>query len=246
MSPLRVPIAALAIDDGAGGATVAQVRRQPAAVAAGQPCHLRRAAADEAVAGTVEAVAAHAVLAVQVLRHGVAIGVFGQALVEGGVEHRDLGEVGEQLERCLDAQQVGRVVQRCQRRGGADRLQAVGIDAAGGSELFATVHHPVADAVQLAASGALDQRQQLMQCGAVVATRQHQAVLLAAALPVQHRVRAAQALGQAAEGELRVGLVDQGELDRRAAAVDDQDIACRHDYSLFDCAHQPQANGWPR
>ena len=218
-------VAALAVDDGAGGAAVAQVRREPAAGGIGHPSHLRGALADVAVAGAMEAVAAHTVLAVQLLRHRVAIGVLGQALVEGGVEYRDLRQLGEQLERRLDALQVGRVVQRCQRRGGADRQQADGVDATGRGEMLAAVHHAVADAMQLAAGGVLHQRQQVLQGCPMVTTLQQQTVLLAVVLPVQHRLRAGQALGQAAEDEVGLLLVDQGELDRRAATVDDQDVA---------------------
>ncbi|MCY1359466.1 hypothetical protein D9M69_460380 [compost metagenome] len=218
-------VAALAALDGAGRAAVAEVRRQPTAVAHGQPGHLRRAVADVAVAGAVEAVAAQAMLAVQRLRQGIAIGALGQALVEGGVEHRHLRQVRVDLDRRLDAEQVGRVVQRRQRRGGADRLEHLGVDALRAGEAFAAVYHAVADAVQLAAGGALHQRQQLGEGGAVVGAGDHQAVLLAAALPAQHRLGVAEAVGDAAQGELRVRFVDQRELDRRAAAVDHQDVA---------------------
>ena len=111
--------------------------------------------ADEAVAGAVEAIAAYTVLAIQRLGQGVAVGVFGQGLVEGGVEHHHLRQIGEQLEGGLDALQVGWIVQRGERRGVADRREHRGVDALRLGEAFATVHHPVADAMQLAASGTL-------------------------------------------------------------------------------------------
>ena len=53
----------------------------------------------------------------------------------------------------------------------------------------------------------------------MVGAGDHQAVPGFALLPVQGHLRAAQALGQAAQGEWLLGFVDQGELDRRTAAV---------------------------
>ena len=79
----------------------------------------------------MEAIAAYAVFAVQVLGQGVAVGVFGQGLVEGGIEHRHLGQAGKQFDRRFDAQQVSRVVQWGQRCGGTNRIEAGVIQAAG-------------------------------------------------------------------------------------------------------------------
>ena len=42
--------------------------------------------------------------------------------MEGRIEHRNMGGVGEQVRRRLYAQQVGRVVQRGQRDSGANGL----------------------------------------------------------------------------------------------------------------------------
>ena len=164
-------------------------------------------------------------LTVEGLWQGVAVGVLRQALVEGGVEHGDVGQLWKQRHRCLDALQVGRVVQRRQRRGGPDRLDHPVVDARGMGEQLAAMHHPVADAVELAARGVLHHQQQLGEGGAVVGVGNHQAVAVAAALPAQHRIAAAQALGEAVQGKQGVGLVDQGELDRRTAAVDHQYVA---------------------
>jgi len=86
----------------------------------------------------------------------------------------------------------------------------------------------MADAIDLAASGFLRQRQQLFQCGEVSGSGYFQALLVVAQLPVKHGFRAAQAFGQALQGESRLSFVDQGELDRRATAVDHQDVASRH------------------
>lgn len=75
------------------------------------------------------------------------------------------------------------------------------------------MHHSVANAVQTAVGGLLDSRQQLRQGAPVIGAGHVQAVFLAVLLPVQHGVRRAQALGQAAEGEVAVGWIQQGKLD---------------------------------
>jgi hypothetical protein len=67
---------------------------------------------DVAVRGAVEAVAADAVLLVEVVGQAVEVGVGRQRLVEGGVEDGDLRHVGEHLHGHADAGHVDRVVQR--------------------------------------------------------------------------------------------------------------------------------------
>ncbi|MOA03072.1 hypothetical protein D3C78_1225560 [compost metagenome] len=176
----------------------------------------------------MEAVAAHAVFLVEEVRHRVAVGVLGHALVEGGVEHADLRQAGEQGHGGFDADQVGRVVQRGQLGVGADALEHLLADQAGGGEVFAAMHHAMADAVELAAGRFLGQGQHVVEDLAVVGARQIQAFLGVAQLPVDDGFRAAETFGQALEGEGRFGFVDQGKLQRRAAAVDDQNIAGGH------------------
>ncbi|MNZ97187.1 hypothetical protein D3C78_1164130 [compost metagenome] len=176
----------------------------------------------------MEAVAAHAVFLVEEVRHRVAVGVLGHALVEGGVEHADLRQAGEQCHGGFDADQVGRVVQRRQLGVGTDALEHVRVDQAGGGEVLAAVHHAMADAVELATGRFLGQRQHVVEDLAMVGARQVQAFLGVTQLPVDHGFRAAEAFGQALQGEGRLRFVDQGELQRRAAAVDDQNIAGGH------------------
>ncbi|MDT4859352.1 hypothetical protein FQZ97_938590 [compost metagenome] len=154
--------------------------------------------------------------------------MFRQALVEGRVEHRDVRQCRVERHGRFDAEQVRRIVQRRQRGGVADRLEHLGVDQAGMIEAFAAVHHAMADGVQFAVGGLVHQRQQLGEGGAVIAAGERLAVFLAVLLPVQHRRAGAQALGQAVQEELLLPFAYQGELDRRTAAVDHQDIACGH------------------
>ncbi|MCY1436350.1 hypothetical protein D9M71_524700 [compost metagenome] len=153
-------------------------------------------------------------LAVQAFRQGVAVGVLGHALVEGGVEHGDVRQRRVERHGRFDAEQVGRVVQRRQGRGVADRLDHLGIEPGGMGEAFAAMHHAVADGVQLALGGAGDQRQQAGEGGAVSAAGQRLAVVAAVLLPVQDRVWRAQALGQSVQDEVPPAFAHQGELDR--------------------------------
>jgi len=90
------------------------------------------------------------------------------------------------------------------------------------------MHDAVADTVQLSAGSFFSQRQDAAQGLAVVGTLDQFAALAFGIFPVQLGLRRTQALGQAGQGEMRLRFIDQGELDRRAAAVDHQDIACRH------------------
>lgn len=115
-----------------------------------------------------------------------------------------------------------------QRRDLADSLQADSVQARGPGEILAAVYHAMADAMQFASGDALHDRQQVRQRQAMVGAGNHQAVALITLLPVQDGFGAAQAFGQATEGEVLLGFVDQGELDRRTAAVDHQNVACRH------------------
>src|SRR3546814_8062672 len=71
----------------------------------------------------MEAVAAHTMILVQHIRHGIAVSMLGHGLVESGVEHANLRQLGEQVDSSMDAAQVGRVVQRRQLNVGFDAGQ---------------------------------------------------------------------------------------------------------------------------
>jgi len=92
-------------------------------------------------------------------------------LVERGVEHADLRQFGEQIDGRVDAAQVGRVVQWRQLDVGFDAGQGFVGEQGGREELLATVHHAVADAVQMTAGGVFDARQDLRERGLVVGIR---------------------------------------------------------------------------
>ena len=59
-----------------------------------------------------------------------------QVVEEGGVEHGDVGDVGKQLTGDVDAGEVGRVVERGERREPVDRGDDVGIDQHGAGEVL--------------------------------------------------------------------------------------------------------------
>ena len=88
-------IQALVVPHGAGGAAVAQVSGKPAACATA--AQLASALANKGVAGTVETVAANAVLGIQRFRQCIAIGAGRQRLVERRIEHGHLRQVRKHL-----------------------------------------------------------------------------------------------------------------------------------------------------
>src|SRR5690606_38012346 len=109
------------------------------------PAHsVGRGAGDVAVGGAVEAVLADRVLLSDAAVDGVRVRLLGHALVEGGVEYRDVRHVGECLARRADTRGVGGVVQRSEdgekRNGTLDLV----IDDGRGGELAAALDHAVA------------------------------------------------------------------------------------------------------
>ena len=190
-------VAAFTIDHRTGGAAVAQVSDQPAAVLDRYAGQFGGALADVAMAGAVEAVAAYAMLLVQHIRYGVAVSVLGHGLVESGVEHADLRQLGEQIDGGVDAAQVGRIVQRRQLNVGFDAGQGFVGEQRGGEEFFAAMHHAVADAVQVPARGVFHARQDLGQSSLMIGIRHLDAFLAGRALEVDDGFRAADAFGQA-------------------------------------------------
>ena len=182
-------------------------------------------ASDKAVAGAMEAVAAHAVLAVQRHRYGVQIGVLRHGLVEGGIEHGDLRQAGEAGLCGANAQQVGRVVQRGQAGAVFNGGQHAVVNQGRGVEVFAAVYHTVANSSNAARQCALVQVGQDGFHGAgVVALCQCQLYLLASLFEGDAGAGHAQFFCQATQGGfLGVG-VDQGEFQRRAAAIDDESV----------------------
>ena len=106
---------------------------------------------DVLVAGAVEAVAADAVLVSQVVGDCVAPCFFGHGGVERGVEDSDLRQGGPLVHCCAHALSVCGVVQRCQRGEVVDLLDNFLGEQGGVGELLCTLHHAVADCLQLTA-----------------------------------------------------------------------------------------------
>jgi hypothetical protein len=105
--------------------------------------HFGRLQRNVAVRSAVEAVAANAFLLVPVVRQPIKVGVGRQRLVEGGVEHGDVGHVGEELHRLAHAFEVVRIVQRRKHRERLDVGQHLLRDHRGAGELAAAMHHAV-------------------------------------------------------------------------------------------------------
>ena len=233
----------LAAADGRRAAPVAQVQHDQVELLRWPAQHLGGPGAHEAVAGAVEAVAPHLVLVVPLLRDGVAVGDRRHRLVEGGVEDRDLHEAGQRVARGLDAEQVGRHVQRRQVDERVELGQGRVVDGDGGAEAAAAVHHPVADADQpvplLVGEG-------LHEVGDGTPGRRvvgRAAGLLRAAPQAHHRVRAAHALREPGHPPLPRGGVDERQLDRRAAAVEDEHRSVAHGWASSVVSTQSRTSG---
>ena len=88
-------------------------------------------------------------------------------------------------------------MQRRQLDVGFDAGQGFVVEQRRGEELLATVHHAVADAVQMATGGVFDARQDLGQSSLMIGVGHLDAFLASGALEVDDGLRAADALGQA-------------------------------------------------
>ena len=100
--------------DGRGRGAVAQVEDDQVGLVDRSAEQARGLPADEGVRGPVEAIAADPVLLAPRPRHRVGVRDRRHGLVEGGVEDRRLGYVGEQPAGDAQPLEVGRVVQRCE------------------------------------------------------------------------------------------------------------------------------------
>ncbi len=129
------------------------------------------------VAGAVRAVTTNAVLFVQAVRQGVEIGFFRHGLMERRIEysHVFVFQVREGFQRFSDADQVCRVVQRCERRGVFNTLNYGLVDHHGAGVFFTAVYDTVADCGQLS--------RQFWFCARIVLTIKFSASLCAAPAP---------------------------------------------------------------
>ena len=143
-------IHALAAVHSGHGAAVAQVAGNHTGLGAIQAQELAGALAHIAVAGAMEAIAAHMQALVVLIGHAVQEGLGRHGLMEGGIEHGHIGRAGHHLFAGLNAHEVGGIVQRAQRNVGANRvLNLLGDKHAGGKGL-AAVQHAVAYGANLA------------------------------------------------------------------------------------------------
>src|SRR5699024_5874898 len=136
---------------GQGGAVAQVAADHPAVLGVAQ--HVDGPGGDIAVAGAVEAVAAHVILLIVLVGDGVAVGLGGHGHVESGVEHGHLGGVGHDGLGGPDAREVGGVVEGAKGDALLDGGDARVVDDAALSEGHAAVEHPVADGGDLVGGG---------------------------------------------------------------------------------------------
>ena len=98
----------------------------------------------KAVAGAVETVAANAVLFVVFIRNAIKVSLLGHGLVERGVEHGDLREAREEFGGTFHAGSMGRFMQRGKQRDAADVVDDFLRDTFA-LDVLTAVHHAVAD-----------------------------------------------------------------------------------------------------
>ena len=148
--------------------------------------------------------------------------------MERGVEDRYLRHVGPCLAHRLDPEQRRRVVQRGQRTELLDRGDHVVVDDDRVGELLATMHDPVADAAGLLRRPAAGWPRRGSPCDRRVVVALVEVPFLArsaAASDVQSRLLGADALDDAGHRAIAAVGVDEHELERRAARVEDEDVA---------------------
>ena len=104
---------------------------------------------DIAVACSVESVTANAILLVQLIRKGVHVGIVRHGLMECGIEHTYLGNVGQQGCYGIYALDVGGVMQRGQVIASCKGFHYLGGQANALVKLLTTVYHTMAYGIQL-------------------------------------------------------------------------------------------------
>ena len=97
----------------------------------------------------MESVAAYTVLLIELIGDGVQISVVGHCLMEGCIEHTNLGNLGEQLADSVYTLQVCGVVQGSQVVAGCECLEYIGSEQYALVELLASVYHAVTYGVDL-------------------------------------------------------------------------------------------------
>ena len=211
-------INALAVQDGRAAGTVTEVGRDEADFFGLLAQNLGGLAGHEAVARTVCAVTADLVFFVELVGDAVEVGLARHGLVEGGVEHGDLREAREELGGAFHAGGVCGFVQRGEQRDAADVVNDFLRDALA-LDVLAAVHHAVADGFNRV--GELLFGEELLYLGdgfGVGRAVEIEVDVAFGALGLDVAVHADIFDEAAGDGLFGLG-VDNGELDRGAAAI---------------------------
>ena len=175
----------------------------------------------------VEAVAAQAPLP-RIVRQGQHLLDLRHRVVEGRVEARHLGDIGPRFQQYLDRLQRERLVQRRERHKTFQVCQHLGIDAHGGEILAAAMHHAMRHGAQRA-PGQLrhDLRADVFKGRVMRLLRIELQGDCRQAAGAVSGVFAADAFDLATPLRLlrqhAAGLLEQGKLDARRAAIEHQD-----------------------
>ena len=146
-SKTHAGVHALAVFNGRDGSAVADVAGDDTLSFRLHAQELAHTLRHVTVGGAVEAVTANAVLLVQLVGHGIHVGIVRHSLVESGVEHAHLGHVGQDSRDGVHALQIGRVVQRSQVVAGFKGSQHLRRQQDRLAELLAAVHHAMAHGI---------------------------------------------------------------------------------------------------
>ena len=214
-------VGALAVQNGGAGAAVAQVGGDEAAVFRVLAQNLGGFGGHEAVAGAVETVTADGVVFVELVWDAVEEGLARHGLVEGGVEYGHLRERREELGRAFHAGRVCGFVQRGEQRDAADVVDDF-LRNLLALDVLAAMHHAVTDGFDrvdelLFGEELLDFGDGFGVRGAV----EVEVDVAFGALGLHVAVHADIFDEAAGDGLLGLG-IDDGELDRRTAAVENE------------------------
>ena len=209
---------ALAVQNGGAAGTVTEVGGNEAAVFRLFAENLGGFAGHEAVARAMGAVAADLVFFVELVGDAIEVGLARHGLVEGGVEHGDLREAREELGGAFHAGGVCGFVERGEQRDAADVVNDFLRDALA-LDVLAAVHHAVADGFD--GVGELLFGEELLHFGngfGVGGAVEIEVDVADRALGLHVAVHADIFDEAAGDGFFGLG-VDNGELDRGAAAI---------------------------
>ena len=137
-------VGAFAVQNGGAAGTVTEVSGNEAAVFRILAQNLGGFGSHEAVAGAVETVTANGILFVEGIRNAVEVSLARHGLVEGGVEHGDLRERREELGGAFHTGCVSRFVERGKQGNATDVVDHFLGDLFA-LDVLTAMHHAVAD-----------------------------------------------------------------------------------------------------